>query len=127
MPVSIMITRLRSWARQLKTDVVATYIAARDSRTPWLVKVVALAVAAYAFSPIDLIPDFIPILGYLDDLIIVPMGIMLVVKLMPKALMAECRAKALNRTRPGANWIVGVLIIAIWLIGIVWLAMIIAR
>lgn len=70
--------------------------------------------AAYAFSPIDLIPAFIPVLGYLDDLIIVPMGIMLVVRMMPKELMAECRAKALNRIRPNANWIAGALIIATW-------------
>lgn len=69
-----MLARLKSWARQLKTDVAAIYIAGRDPRTPWCVKLVALAVAGYALSPIDLIPDFIPVLGYLDDLIIAQVG-----------------------------------------------------
>jgi len=111
-----MFARVRSWAIRLKTDVVAIYLAGRDPRTPWHVKALALSVAAYAFSPIDLIPDFIPVLGYLDDLIIVPLGILLVVKMMPQALMAECRAKALDCHQPGANWAVAALIIACWLI-----------
>ena len=72
-----MLDRLKNWARQLKRDVVALWIAARDPRTPWLAKLVAAAVAGYALSPIDLIPDFIPVLGYLDDLLIVPAGIAL--------------------------------------------------
>ena len=84
-----MLVRLKLWARKLKTDVVAIYIAGRDPRTPWHVKLVALIVAGYALSPIDLIPDFIPVLGYLDDLIIVPLGIMLVVKLMPGCVAGD--------------------------------------
>src|SRR5882762_11450439 len=92
-----MLSCLRKWARSLKRDVHAIYLAARDPRVPWYAKAVALAVAAYALSPIDLIPDFIPVLGYLDDLIIVPLGILLVVKLIPAELMAEFRAEAARR------------------------------
>ena len=90
----------KSWARAIKRDVVALWIAARDPRVPLHVKISAAAVAAYALSPIDLIPDFIPILGYLDDLLIVPLGILLVVKMIPSALMAEFRAEALLRDKP---------------------------
>ena len=89
-----MLARLRTWAAGLKRDVLAIYFAARDPRVPWPAKLLAAAVAAYALSPIDLIPDFIPVLGYLDDLVIVPIGIMLVVRLIPPALMAEHRAHA---------------------------------
>ncbi len=73
-------TRLRDWAREIKKDVVALYIAARDPRVPWYVKLAAAAIAAYALSPVDLIPDFIPVLGYVDELIILPVAIALVIK-----------------------------------------------
>src|SRR6478672_12661570 len=86
--------RLKQWARLIKRDVHALYFAARDPRVPWYAKALAAAVAAYALSPIDLIPDFIPVVGYLDDLIIVPLGIRLVISLIPDELMAEYRAKA---------------------------------
>jgi len=95
----MLLERAKQWARRLKQDVLALWIAARDSRTPWYAKLAAGAVAAYALSPIDLIPDFIPILGYLDDLIIVPLGILLVVKLIPEPLMAEYRAMATGRAK----------------------------
>src|SRR5262245_34421483 len=88
-----LVGRLRSWARGIKRDVHALYLSARDPRVPWYAKAVALAVAAYALSPIDLIPDFIPVLGYLDDLILVPLGIIVAVKLVPPQVLAECRAK----------------------------------
>jgi len=84
----------KSWARGVKRDGVALWLAARDPRTPLAAKVVAASVAAYALSPIDLIPDFIPVLGYLDDLLIVPLGIVLAVKLIPAPLMAELRDRA---------------------------------
>lgn len=87
----------KGWARRIKRDVVALWIAARDPRTPLPAKVMAAAVAAYALSPIDLIPDFIPVLGYLDDLLIVPAGIMLAVKLIPAPLLTEFRAAAADR------------------------------
>jgi uncharacterized membrane protein YkvA (DUF1232 family) len=88
---------LRNWARLLRHDAVALWLAARDPRTPVLAKVVAAAVAAYALSPIDLIPDFVPVLGYLDDVIIVPLGILLAVRLIAPELMAEFREAAVRR------------------------------
>ena len=88
------VSRLRDWARRLKRDVVALWLAARDQRVPLAAKLVAGATAAYALSPIDLIPDFIPVLGYLDDLIIVPAGIWLAVRLIPGDIMAELRLEA---------------------------------
>jgi uncharacterized membrane protein YkvA (DUF1232 family) len=89
-----MLSRIKSWAQNLKRDSHAIYLASRDPRVPWHAKALAIAVAAYALSPIDLIPDFIPVVGYLDDLIIVPLGIWLVVMLVPDEVMAECRARA---------------------------------
>lgn len=109
-----MLEVVKQWARNLKRDVVALWIAARDPRTPWYAKVAAGAVAAYALSPIDLIPDFIPILGYVDDLLIVPLGIFLVMRLIPSALMEEFRIEAERRQRPVSRN--GLLfIVAIWL------------
>ena len=108
---------LRRWARALERDVVALWLAARDHRTPWYAKLVAGAVAAYALSPIDLIPDFIPVLGYLDDLVIVPLGILLAIRLVPEALMAEFRAAAAAREgRPRSRAAAAVVILA-WLAG----------
>ena len=92
--------RLKAWARALKRDVVALWLAARDPRTPLAAKLLAGAVAAYALSPIDLIPDFIPVLGYLDDLLLVPAGIWLAVRLIPAGLLEELRAAAVARGRP---------------------------
>jgi uncharacterized membrane protein YkvA (DUF1232 family) len=89
-----MNSKLKDWARAIKRDVHAVYLAGRDPRTPWYAKVLALCVAGYALSPIDLIPDFIPVLGYLDDAIIVPLGILAVVKMIPPEVMAEHRAAA---------------------------------
>src|SRR6476469_1690853 len=89
-----MLSRIKTWARGLRRDGHAVYLASRDPRVPWHVKVLAIAVAAYALSPIDLIPDFIPVVGYRDDLVIVPLGIWLVVSLIPEDVMAECRAHA---------------------------------
>ncbi|RCW83111.1 YkvA family protein [Phyllobacterium bourgognense] len=86
--------RLRAWAKNIKRDIYAVYFAARDKRTPWYAKALAFIVAAYALSPIDLIPDFIPIIGYLDDIILVPLGILLVVRMIPPDLIAEHRQTA---------------------------------
>ena len=107
---------LKTWARALKRDVLAIWIAAHDARTPRAAKIVAGAVAAYALSPIDLIPDFIPILGYLDDLIVVPLGVALVVRLVPPDLMAEFRALASARPVRPRSYIAAVLIVALWLV-----------
>ena len=106
---------LKQWARALKRDVVALWIAGRDRRVPWHAKAVAAAVAAYALSPIDLIPDFIPVLGYLDDLILVPLGIALAVRLIPPALMAEFRAEATRREALPRSRAAAAAIVALWL------------
>ncbi|WP_201414593.1 YkvA family protein [Mesorhizobium sp. J8] len=95
-----MLDAAKQWARNIKRDVVALWIAARDPRVPWYAKATAGAVAAYALSPVDLIPDFIPVIGYLDDLLIVPVGIMLAVKLVPADLMREFREEAMRREKP---------------------------
>lgn len=89
-----MFDRLKRWARTIKRDVHAIYLAASDPRTPWYARALAVCVAGYALSPIDLIPDFIPVLGYLDDVIIVPLGILAVMKMIPPEVMAEYRAAA---------------------------------
>ncbi len=104
-------------ARQLRTDTYALYLATRDPRVPWYVKVLAAIVVAYAFSPIDLIPDFIPVLGYLDDLILVPLGLVVAVKMIPQPVWDDCRERAeeaLGQDRP-RSWIAAGIIIAIWL------------
>src|SRR4030081_3851680 len=89
-----MLARIKTWARKLKRDSHAIYLASRDPRVPWYAKALAIAVAAYALSPIDLIPDFIPVLGYVDDLVIVPLGVWLVVSLVPANVMMEYRSIA---------------------------------
>ena len=106
---------LKQWARALKRDVHAVWLAARDPRTPWHAKALALAVAAYALSPIDLIPDFVPVLGYLDDLLIVPLGILLVTRLLPPAVLAECRARAEAAGRRPRSLAGAAAIVALWL------------
>jgi uncharacterized membrane protein YkvA (DUF1232 family) len=109
--------RVSEWARAVKRDVLVVYLVSRDSRVPWLVKVLAAAVAAYALSPIDLIPDFIPVLGYLDDLVIVPLGILAVVKLVPAEVLAELRKEAARRlaARP-RSWAGAAVIVLLWLV-----------
>jgi uncharacterized membrane protein YkvA (DUF1232 family) len=118
--------RVADWARSIKRDVRAVYLASRDPRTPWYAKAVAIGVAAYALSPIDLIPDFIPILGQLDELIVLPLGIWLVVRLIPPEVMNEHRAAAAILDQQGPRSIAGaVTIIIIWIgltVGSGWLA-----
>jgi uncharacterized membrane protein YkvA (DUF1232 family) len=108
----------KAWGRRLKSETYAIYLAYRDPRTPWYARVVATVVVAYAFSPIDLVPDFIPVLGYLDDLILVPLGIALARRMVPATVMAECREKAQASIALGqpANWGAAAAIIAIWLL-----------
>jgi len=116
----------KQWARLIKRDVVALWIAARDRRTPILAKLVAGAVAAYVLSPIDLIPDFIPILGYIDDLVIVPLGILLAVHLIPPPLMQEFRDQAAAGERPVSR--AGqIAIIGLWLLALVLVAWLLWR
>jgi uncharacterized membrane protein YkvA (DUF1232 family) len=106
---------LRAWARSLKRDVAALYRAARDPRVPWYAKAVAAAVAAYALSPIDLVPDFIPLLGQLDELIVLPLGIIVAVKLIPPEIMAEHRAAAIAAEGQPQSRIAAAVIVTLWL------------
>ncbi|KQU79904.1 hypothetical protein ASD99_24815 [Mesorhizobium sp. Root695] len=109
-----MTTALNEWARTIKRDVHALYLAARDPRTPWYAKALAVFVASYALSPIDLIPDFIPVVGYLDDAILIPLGILAVVRMIPPEVMAEHReAAALAVDRPVSRG-AAVIIACIW-------------
>lgn len=107
---------LRSRARKLKSEIFALYLALRDPRTPWYAKAFGALVVAYAFSPLDLIPDFVPVLGYLDDVILLPLGIWLTIRMIPLAVLDESRARAeieLRGRRP-ATWSAAVVIILLW-------------
>src|SRR5215470_8801160 len=103
------------FARALKRDVHAVYLAARDPRTPWYAKALALFIAGYALSPIDLIPDFVPVVGYLDDVILVPLGVLVVIKLIPPRIMAEHRALAATAQDRPVSRIAAVTIVFVWL------------
>jgi uncharacterized membrane protein YkvA (DUF1232 family) len=105
----------RQRVRSLKTEAHAVYLASKDPRVPWYAKALAACVLAYLFSPIDLIPDFIPVIGYLDDLIIVPLGLLLVIRLIPHEVMAEHREAArvaVLEKKP--SWIPAVVIVGVW-------------
>lgn len=113
-----MLENFKSRVRQLKRETYALYLAARHPHTPWYAKLFVAGVVAYAFSPIDLIPDFIPVLGYLDDLILIPLGVVIAIKLVPSGVLEECRARA-NETssndRPVSR-VTAVVIICIWVL-----------
>ena len=127
---------MQAWkqrVKQLKKETYAIYLACKDPRVPWYARVFAGFVVAYAFSPIDLIPDAIPILGYLDDLILVPLGIILVLKMIPPNVLVDCRAQAeaaMNEAKP-RNWIAAGAIVTIWLLlgilTVVWVGRILKR
>ena len=114
--VGRLIDRLRARARLLKLGTYALYFACRDPRTPWYAKALAGAVVAYALSPIDLIPDFIPVLGYLDDLIVVPAGLALSVRMIPAPVMAQCRARAAEVTERPTSRGAAAVVVVIWLL-----------
>lgn len=115
--MATLFSRARRWAGAIKRDVHAVWLAARAPRTPWYAKALALVVAAYALSPVDLIPDFIPVLGYLDDLILVPLGLMLAVRLIPPEVMAEHRVTAARATERPVSRVAAALFVAIWIGG----------
>ena len=108
------LTRLKQRARLLKRDTLAVYYASRDKRTPWYARLLAVVVASYALSPVDLIPDFIPVLGYLDDLILIPAGIALTLRLIPPEVMADARARAMSTLAKPNPWWMTLLIILVW-------------
>ncbi len=113
---------LKQRARRLKAETFALYLAARHPKTPWYAKLFVAGVVAYAFSPIDLIPDFVPVLGYLDDLLLIPMGVALAVKMIPAPVLAECRARVreiMANGRPVSR-AAGVVIVVIWLAVAAW-------
>ncbi|HEX3045801.1 MAG TPA: YkvA family protein [Bacillota bacterium] len=110
--------RFKAKAKDLKKELQVIYLAYKRPDVPWYAKLVAALVVGYALSPIDLIPDFVPVLGYLDDLIIIPFGISLVIKLIPQNILAECRAQADEVFKAGKpkNWIAGAFIIGLWIL-----------
>ncbi|HEX2226290.1 MAG TPA: YkvA family protein [Candidatus Binatia bacterium] len=111
--------RIESWRRkatQLKTEVYALYFAARDPRVPWYAKLFAGCVVAYALSPIDLIPDFIPVLGYLDDFVLLPLGIALTLQMIPPVVLVECREKGRAARDKPKSWLGAIIIVSIWIL-----------
>ena len=116
-----MLEQLRVAAKRLKREVLTLYCAARDSRTPLLARGLALVVVAYALSPIDLIPDFIPVLGLLDDVILVPIGVWLVIKLIPAQILVESRASAAQLESKPVSYVGLVFIVVLWLLAAWWL------
>ncbi len=111
-----LISNLQKAARRIRHDAMAVYFAARDPRTPVLVRLLALGVAAYALSPIDLIPDFIPVLGYLDDVILLPLGIILVIKFTPEEVIKSSRAKALELAAKPTSNAAAAVIVVLWVL-----------
>ena len=122
-----MTSRLKTWARSIRRDVHALYLASRDPRVPWYAKALGLMVAGYALSPIDLIPDFIPVLGYLDDLILVPAGIWLVIRLIPPHVMAEHRELAAAAQDRPVSRTAAIFVVCVWVILAAFLIVMIAR
>ncbi|MBS4177003.1 YkvA family protein [Lederbergia citrea] len=120
-----MFKKIKAWAKNLKRQIFILYYACKDHRVPWYAKVFAASIVAYAFSPIDLIPDFIPILGYLDEVILLPLGIMLALKMIRKDVLSDCEVKAEELMRNGKpkNWKGALIIILIWVVITVWAIM----
>lgn len=118
----ISLVSLKSWkekAKRLKTEIYALYLAYRDPRVPWYAKVFIAAIVGYALCPLDLIPDFIPVLGYIDDIILIPAGITLVLKMIPQDVLEECREKARSESfGKRGHWVAAVVIVLIWLVAI---------
>lgn len=117
---------IENWKKRanfLKKEIFTLYLAYRDPRVPWYAKLLIICVVGYALSPIDLIPDFIPVLGYLDDLILLPLGVFLSIKMIPPQIVAECRQKAerhMIKSQP-KNWIAAGVIIFLWTLILIWI------
>lgn len=110
-----LLGKLKQRARQIKTETFVLYLAARHPDTPWYAKLLVATIVAYALSPIDLIPDFIPVLGYLDDLVLIPIGLMLAIKLVPPSILAECRIRAVDKNDKPVSRVAGAIVLVIWL------------
>ncbi|HEX2742470.1 MAG TPA: YkvA family protein [Rubrobacter sp.] len=108
------VERLKRWARRLKVEVHALYLAYKDPRVPWYARVFAAVVVGYAFSPIDLIPDPIPVLGYLDDLVLIPLGVALAIRMIPPHVLAECREEARQAKDRPVSRVAAVVVVAVW-------------
>jgi uncharacterized membrane protein YkvA (DUF1232 family) len=123
-----MLEKIKAHAKALKGEIHALYLAARDPRTPWYAKALIACVVAYALSPIDLIPDFIPVLGYLDDLILLPLGIYLALKLIPAEVLIDARRRASEvPSNLAKRWSAALIIIILWLVALVVVGIMIAR
>lgn len=119
-----MFKKMKAWAKKIKRQLFTLYFAYKDKRVPWYAKVFTACVVAYAFSPIDLIPDFIPILGYLDDVILLPLGITLALKMIPRDVLSDSAVMAEEMMKNGKpkNWLVGALIVLVWGVILAWAA-----
>jgi uncharacterized membrane protein YkvA (DUF1232 family) len=124
-----MLARLKQWAARLKRDTAALWFACRDPRTPWPVKGLTFLIVAYALSPVDLIPDFIPVIGYLDELILLPMALWLVLRLLPARVLADARLRAdewiagghrIPRSVTGLAIVVVLWLLLLWLLWSIW-------
>ncbi|MBG0786262.1 MAG: DUF1232 domain-containing protein [Anaerolineaceae bacterium] len=113
-----LLEKLKEKARWMKQQAYVLFLAYKDPRTPWTAKIFAAVVVAYAFSPIDLVPDFIPVLGYLDDLILVPLGVALAMKMIPEEVLVDARSEVETAFPDGKpkNWVAGAIIVAIWVV-----------
>lgn len=120
-------SKMKTWALRLKADIAALSSAARDPRTPWYAKALALVVVAYAMSPVDLIPDFIPVLGVVDDLILLPLGIALVLHFIPPAVMAEHRARKADIANVPASRSGFAIVVGLWLLALLAVASVMHR
>jgi uncharacterized membrane protein YkvA (DUF1232 family) len=113
--------RLKNWAKRLKNDLLALQIAVAEDLVPWHVKLLVLFTVGYALSPIDLIPDFIPVLGLLDDVLLLPFLIWLAIKMIPEEVMDYCRKEAVTRPpRKRKNWVAGIIILLLWIAILTW-------
>ena len=110
------VERLKRWARRLKVEVHALYLAYKDPRVPWYARAFAAVVVGYAFSPIDLIPDPIPVLGYLDDLVLIPLGVALAIRMIPPHVLAECREEARQAKDRPVSRVAAVVVVAVWVV-----------
>lgn len=117
--------RWKQWARRLRFQVLSLYYACKDPRMPWYASLFIVIIVGYAFSPIDLIPDFVPILGYLDDFLLLPLGVALAIRMIPSAVMEEAVAKAASSAEKPESLAAAAVIIILWLFVLLWMVSII--